>query len=258
MTNVPDPAWYLDTDASNHITPDLNNLSLHTPYIGPVKVAVRRGQTLPIQHMGFGMISNPSFQLKLNEVFHVPQISANLLLVQQLTKGNDCIISFDANTYSVQDKQMNRVIYRGSSKNGVYSLSGSSTVRPTKVAFHTTKSTSSVWDERLGHPNSRTLDLVLKSINVPINCSISCRSCDVAEIHKQPLPLSTSSITTLLYLLRMDVWGPSRVSTPSSFRNYLVIIDDYSRFSWVYLLKKKCDVFDIFCSFKSQLENLLS
>lgn len=35
--------WYLDTGASNHITPDIESLSLHNPYKGSTKVAIGNG-----------------------------------------------------------------------------------------------------------------------------------------------------------------------------------------------------------------------
>lgn len=38
--NFPDTTWYLYSGASNHITPDINTLSLHSPYTGTTKVAV--------------------------------------------------------------------------------------------------------------------------------------------------------------------------------------------------------------------------
>lgn len=39
---------------------------------------------------------------------------------------------------------------------------------------------------------------------------------------------------------------------------YLVFIDDISKFSWVYLLKFKFDVFNIFKYFKATIENQLN
>ncbi|XP_078445756.1 uncharacterized protein LOC144714839 [Wolffia australiana] len=43
-------------------------------------------------------------------------------------------------------------------------------------------------------------------------------------------------------LVHCDVWGPSRVSSPSHFRYYIVFVDDFSRLSWVYLLHDRTDV----------------
>ena len=43
-------------------------------------------------------------------------------------------------------------------------------------------------------------------------------------------------------LLHCDFWGPSRTSSISSHRYYIVFVDEYARVSWVYLL---CDRFEV-------------
>jgi transposase InsO family protein len=40
-------------------------------------------------------------------------------------------------------------------------------------------------------------------------------------------------------LIHSDVWGPSPVVSKSRFRWYLIFVDDYSRMTWLYLLKTK-------------------
>ncbi|GJZ09022.1 retrovirus-related pol polyprotein from transposon TNT 1-94 [Tanacetum coccineum] len=42
-----------------------------------------------------------------------------------------------------------------------------------------------------------------------------------------------------LYLLHMDLCGPMRVASINRKRYILVIVDDYSRFTWVRFLKTK-------------------
>ena len=43
-------------------------------------------------------------------------------------------------------------------------------------------------------------------------------------------------------LVHCDIWGPSRLPSLLGFRYYMVLIDDYSRVSWVYLLKDRTEV----------------
>ena len=38
-----------------------------------------------------------------------------------------------------------------------------------------------------------------------------------------------------------DIWGPSSTSDLEGHRWFLVLIDDYNRFSWLHLLKQKCE-----------------
>jgi histone deacetylase 1/2 len=49
------------------------------------------------------------------------------------------------------------------------------------------------------------------------------------------------------------VWGPAP-SSVGRFTYYVSFIDDFSKFSWIYLLKKKSDVFQIFQNFQKLVE----
>ena len=53
---------------------------------------------------------------------------------------------------------------------------------------------------------------------------------------------------------RNDVFGP--VSVPSLGKSmYYVSLDDFSRKTWIYFLRKKSEVFDRFKEFKALVEN---
>jgi hypothetical protein len=60
-----------------------------------------------------------------------------------------------------------------------------------------------------------------------------------------------------LELIFTDVWGPARPSV-RRFKYYVSFIDDYSKFTWLYLLKNKFDVFQKFCDFKKFVELLFN
>ena len=53
-----------------------------------------------------------------------------------------------------------------------------------------------------------------------------------------------------------DVWGPAQTFV-SGHNYYVSFVDAYSRFTWLYLLKRKSDVFDIFIQFQLHVECLL-
>jgi len=56
----------------------------------------------------------------------------------------------------------------------------------------------------------------------------------------------TSGILTShnLELLHMDLMGPTQTSSLGGKKYILVIIDDYSRYTWVLLLREKYDAFE--------------
>ena len=70
--------------------------------------------------------------------------------------------------------------------------------------------------------------------------------------HQLPYPVSTSVSTKPLQLIFSDVWGPAPTSV-GRHEYYVSFIDDYSKFVWIYLLKKRSDVFKFFRTFKPWL-----
>lgn len=70
--------------------------------------------------------------------------------------------------------------------------------------------------------------------------------------------MSLSVTTAPLKLLHMDVWGPAPVLSSNGFRYYVYIIDDYTKFCWVYPLSLKSEFKSTFENFKTYIENQLN
>ncbi|KAL5766826.1 hypothetical protein ACOSP7_017443 [Xanthoceras sorbifolium] len=120
-STVADPAWYIDSGATNHITADLNNLSLKNEYKGNEKLAVGNGNLLPISHFGCSYISSntsASKPLCLNNILHVPTIIKNLLSISQFTKNNNAIVEFNFDFCLIKDQNSKRVLLQGIQKDG--------------------------------------------------------------------------------------------------------------------------------------------
>lgn len=85
---------------------------------------------------------------------------------------------------------------------------------------------------------------------------LSCSNCLLNKSHK--LPFSENSIvsTRPLKYLYSDVWT-SPILSVDNFKYYLLIVDHYTRYSWLYPLKRKSDVKTVFVAFKSLVENRL-
>ena len=71
------------------------------------------------------------------------------------------------------------------------------------------------------------------------------------RFHLNKTPLGSSS---LLELVHSDVWGPSPLTSLLGFNSYIIFVDDYSRFTWLFLLKHKIEVLSVFKHFKSMVE----
>jgi histone deacetylase 1/2 len=101
---------------------------------------------------------------------------------------------------------------------------------------------------------------VLRRHELPISSSNKspavCDACQQGKSHQQPFVLSTRVVNKPLELVYSDVWGPAQTSV-SGHTYYVSFIDAYSRFTWLYLLKSKADVFNIFVQFQLHVERLL-
>ena len=68
--------------------------------------------------------------------------------------------------------------------------------------------------------------------------------CTVCALAKQiRLPFSTSSISSdkPFELIHCDIWGPFKVPPLSGAKYFLTIMDDFSRFTWVFLMHHKSE-----------------
>jgi transposase InsO family protein len=118
------------------------------------------------------------------------------------------------------------------------------------------------WHRRLGH---LSFDLLCRLSGLGLlrglpllkfESDLVCAPCR----HGKMIDASRSPVNTMMtehhgQLLHMDTVGPSRVRSMRGNWYVLVIIDDYSRYSWVFFLENKDDVFEHFQSLALRLNN---
>jgi histone deacetylase 1/2 len=115
------------------------------------------------------------------------------------------------------------------------------------------------WHSRLGHPATPIVQHVLHRHELPsvsINKVVVCDACQQGKSHQLPFSLSTRVTTSPLEIIYSDVWGPGPIST-SGHEYYVSFVNAYSRFTWLYLLKRKSHVFHVFIEFQKHVERLL-
>jgi hypothetical protein len=81
----------------DHITGDLDKLTMNENYGGSDQVHVADGSGMMIKHIGHSIVSTPSRHFYLNNVLHVPQATYNLAYIHCLTSDNlayRCFLSF--------------------------------------------------------------------------------------------------------------------------------------------------------------------
>jgi transposase InsO family protein len=83
-----------------------------------------------------------------------------------------------------------------------------------------------------------------------------CKGCALGKNIKKPFPSSNNRSKEVLDLIHSYFFGPMPVISLGGSLYYVIFIDDYSRKTWLYLLKKKDEVFSKFQEFKAEIENL--
>jgi transposase InsO family protein len=154
------------------------------------------------------------------------------------------------------------MIGSGSLKDGLYHLdSQPDTQGRLTQAYHTVRTDDPVakiwlWHQRLGHPSFLILQRLFPSLFLHNNVSkFQCEICELSKHHRVSFYPSINKSDALFVLVHTDVWGPSRVVSLSGYRWFVSFIDDFSRTSWVYLLKDTSDVFSVFQMFHKMVQN---
>ncbi|KAL6315549.1 hypothetical protein AAG906_000852 [Vitis piasezkii] len=93
-TIPPNTTWLLDSGASHHVTTDLHNLALHSPFDGTDEIMIGDGSGLPISHTGSTSLTTPSHSFTLSNVLCVPTMKRNLISISQFCKSNNTSIEF--------------------------------------------------------------------------------------------------------------------------------------------------------------------
>ena len=83
-----------------------------------------------------------------------------------------------------------------------------------------------------------------------------CGTCQLGKLSKTPFPVNQAwRATEKLQLVHTDVCGPMSTPSHNGCRYFLLFIDDFSRYCYVYFLKNKSEVFSMLQKFKATVEN---
>ncbi|GJS09464.1 retrovirus-related pol polyprotein from transposon TNT 1-94 [Tanacetum coccineum] len=168
-------------------------------------------------------------------------------------------------TFSEHDSEITKdgkVIDRGIRKKGLYVMKLGNKPKD-QICLATIDENSILWHRRLGHVNMRLIQsLASKELvrNLP-KLKFDQHFCDACKMGKQAHASHKAknivSTTRCLELLHMDLFGPSAVRSYGGNRYTLVIVDDYSRYTWTRFLKDKTEAFDQFEIFSRKIQNQL-
>ncbi|GKA68558.1 putative ribonuclease H-like domain-containing protein [Tanacetum coccineum] len=127
-----------------------------------------------------------------------------------------------------------------------------------------TSEESMLWHRRLGHVNFKNINKLVKENlvrDLPLKRfenDQTCVACLKGKQHRVSCKTKAfSPITKPLFMLHMDLFGPTFVSSLMHKKYCLVVTDDYSRFSWVFFLRTKDETSEILKNFIKEIENLV-
>jgi hypothetical protein len=117
-----------------------------------------------------------------------------------------------------------------------------------------------LWHQRLGHIGEKGLQTLHSKgmVEGMSNCTLDFDFCEHYIYGKQNrvrFPFSATREKGILELIHNDVFGPVLVPSLGKSVYYVSFIDDFSRNTWIYFLRKKSEVFDKFKEFKALVEN---
>ncbi|KAL0335244.1 UNVERIFIED_CONTAM: Retrovirus-related Pol polyprotein from transposon RE2 [Sesamum radiatum] len=237
-------SWMIDSGATSHLTGNRSSfLTFSTsPKFPPVRIA--DGSYSPIS--GSGTV-RPTDYLTLTNVLFAPKFPVNLLSVNQLTKTHNCSVTFYPSYCVIQDLQTRRTIGTGHERGGLYFLD---TTPPVDARALSASVSPLQWHSRLGHPSLPTLQKIL-----PIDSArLECESCELGKHHRASFPPRVEKRSSSPFtLVHSDIWGPCRFESLRGFRYFITFVDDYSRMTWVYLLKDRSQVPTIITSFYNEI-----
>nr|GEZ58981.1 retrovirus-related Pol polyprotein from transposon TNT 1-94 [Tanacetum cinerariifolium] len=233
--------FIVDSGCSKHMT---GNLKLLINFVEKFLGTVKFGNDQIAHILGYGDLVQGAITIK--RVYYVEGLNHNLFSVGQFCDA-DLEVAFRKSTCFIRDLKGNDLL-SGSRETDLYSITLQDTNSPNPICL-VAKATSSqawLWHRRLSHLNFDTINLLSKNdivVDLPKVKFVKdhlCSSCELGKAKRKSFHTKlTPSSKRRLQLLHMDLCGPMRVASINGKRYVLVIVDDYSRYTWTHFLRSK-------------------
>jgi hypothetical protein len=194
----------------------------------------------------------------IRNVVYVPGIKKNLISVSTITDQN-LKVEFFKNYCIVKDLLDHfRTVATGVRVGGLYKIDVTSKAHHALTSA--TMPTEILWHQRYGHINHPNLLLLQKKNMVeglPMlkNEKVACDGCALGKMHRDEFPSNPDKKKRdVLYIVHTDVCGPMQTRSLGGAFYFMLFIDDCTRYTWVYFLRQKSDVFEYFKEFRTMVE----
>ncbi|GJS53020.1 retrovirus-related pol polyprotein from transposon TNT 1-94 [Tanacetum coccineum] len=227
--------FIVDSGCTKHMT---GNLKLLCNFVEKFLGTVRFGNDQFAPILGYGDLNQGNVMIKW--VYYVEGLKYNLFLGNDLLTGN-----------------------RGSD---LYTISLQETTSSTPICFMAKASPTQawLWHRRLSHLNFDYITLLLKKDIVTGLPKLKyvkdqlCSSCEMSKAKRSSFKSKAiPSSKGRLNLLHMDLCGPMRVASINGKKYILVIVDDYSRYTWTLFLRSKDETPKVLKDFLTMIQRNL-
>ncbi|GJW14181.1 retrovirus-related pol polyprotein from transposon TNT 1-94 [Tanacetum coccineum] len=259
ITNVLKISNSLGSNLSN-VPSSSNSLADCTTH--PIHCTVHFGNDQFTPILGYGDLNQGNVTIR--QVYYVEGLNHNLFSVGQFCNA-DLEVAFMKSTCFVRDLQGNDLL-TGNHGSDLYTISLQETTSSTLICFMAKASPTQawLWHRRLSHLNFDYITLLLKKDIVTGLPKLKyvkdqlCSSCEMSKAKRSSFKSkAVPSSKGRLNLLHMDLCGPMRVASINGKKYILVIVDDYSRYTWTLFLRSKDETPEVLKDFLTMIQRNL-
>nr|GEW08933.1 retrovirus-related Pol polyprotein from transposon TNT 1-94 [Tanacetum cinerariifolium] len=200
----------------------------------------------------------------ITRVYFVEGLGHNLFSVGQFC-DSDLEVAFRRNECFVRNLEGVDLL-KGNRATNLYTINlhDMASASPICLMAHASFTKSWLWHQRLSHLNFDTINDLAKNDLFSVLPKFKyhkehlCPSCEQVKIKRashppKPVPNSRQR----LHLPHMDLCGPMRIASINGKRYVLVIVEDYSCYTWVHFLRFKDEAPDVIKTFLKRITVLL-
>ncbi|GJU96456.1 putative ribonuclease H-like domain-containing protein [Tanacetum coccineum] len=262
-----DDKGFVDSGCSRHMTGNIAYLSDFKQFDGGY--VAFGGGAYGGRITGKGTLKTDN--LDFEDVYFVNELKFNLFSVSQMCDKKNYVLFTDTEclvlspNFKLPDE--NQILLKIPRKDNMYSFDMKNIVPKESLTCLVAKATldeSMLWHRRLGHINFKNINKLVKDNLVRglptkhFENDQTCVACLKGKQHRASCKSKVlNPITKPLFMLHMDLFGPTFVSSLMHKKYCLVVTDDYSRFTWVFFLTTKDETSEILMSFIKEIENLV-
>ncbi|GJR14873.1 retrovirus-related pol polyprotein from transposon TNT 1-94 [Tanacetum coccineum] len=262
-----DDTGFVDSGCSRHMTGNIAYLSDFKEFDGGY--VTFRGGAHGGRISGKGTLKTDS--LDFEDVYFVNELKFNLFSVSQMCDKKNYVLFTDTEclvlspNFKLPDES--QILLKIPRKDNMYSFDMKNIVPKETLTCLVAKATSDesmLWHRRLGHINFKNINKLVKDNLVRglptkrFENDQTCVACLKGKQHRASCKSKVlNPITKPLFMLHMDLFGPTFVSSLMHKKYCLVVTDDYSRFTWVFFLTTKDETSEILKNFIKEIENLV-